>query len=98
MNKILLPVDFPNSELRVVRQAAFLARHFHSQIILLHVVTPQSYPVGILELGYELTGNSHAEITKRAQTELDQSLRSELDGIEVRRLLLDGDPAREICR
>ena len=96
MNKILLPVDFPNSELRVVRQAAFLARHFHSQIILLHVVTPQSYPVGILELGYELTGNLHAEITKRAQTELDQSLRSELDGIAVRRLLLDGDPAREI--
>lgn len=98
MNKILLPVDFPNSELRVVRQAAFLARHFHSQIILLHVVTPQSYPVGILELGYELIGNLHAEITKRAQTELDQSLRSELDGIEVRRLLLDGDPAREILQ
>jgi len=49
-------------------------------------------------LGYELTGNLHAEITKRAQTELDQSLRSELDGIEVRRLLLDGDPAREILQ
>ncbi len=98
MNKILLPVDFPNSELRVVRQAAFLARHFHSEIILLHVVTQQSYPVGILELGYELTGNLHAEITKRARTELDQSLWSELDGIEVRRLLLEGDPARKIAQ
>ena len=98
MNKILLPVDFPNSELRVVRQAAFLARHFHSEIILLHVVTQQSYPVGILELGYELTGNLHAEIVKRAQRDLDQSLRLELEGIAVKRLLLKGDPAREIAQ
>ena len=62
------------------------------------MVTRQSYPVGILELGYELTGDLHAEITNRAQTELDQSLRSELNGIEVRRLLLEGDPTREIAR
>ena len=40
MNKILLPVDFPNTQPGVVHQAAFLARHFHSEIILLHVVTP----------------------------------------------------------
>ena len=98
MNKILLPVDFSSASLRVVHQAAFLARHFHSEIILLHVVAPMSYPVGTLELGFELTGNLRAEITKRAQAELDQSLRSELDGIEVRRLLLEGDPAREIAR
>jgi nucleotide-binding universal stress UspA family protein len=98
MNKILLPVDFPNIELRVVRQAVFVARHFHSEIILLHVVTPQSYPVGTLELGYELTGNLHAEILERPQRDLDQSLRPELDGIEVRRLLLKGDPAREIAQ
>ena len=60
MNKILLPVDFPNPSLGVVHQAAFLARHFHSEIILLHVVTPLSYPAGILESGHELTGAGFA--------------------------------------
>jgi nucleotide-binding universal stress UspA family protein len=98
MDKILLPVEFPTTSLRVVRQAAFLARHFHSEIILLHVVAPMSYPVGMIELGYELTGGLHAEVVKRAQQDLDQSLKQELDGIAVKRLLLNGDPAREIVQ
>ncbi len=98
MNKILLPVDVPNAKLKAVRQAAFLARHFHSEIILLHVVAPMSYPVGTVEIGYELTGDLHAEIIKRAQKDLDQLLGSELNGIAVRPLLLKGDPALQIAR
>ena len=98
MDKILLPVEFPITSLSVVRQAAFLARHFHSEIILLHVVAPMSYPVGMIELGYELTGGLHGEAVKRAQRDLDQSLKQELDGIAVKRLLLTGDPAREIVQ
>ncbi len=99
MNKILLPIDVPNISLGVVHQAAFLARHFHSEIILLHVVTPLSYPAGMLESGHELTARDlHAEIVKRAQKDLNESLRPELDGIAVKRLLLRGDPAREIAQ
>ena len=99
MNKILLPVDFPNTEPRVVHQAAFLARHFHSEIMLLHVVTPLSYPAGVLESGHEITARDlHAGIIKQAQKDLDQSLWQELDGIAVKRLLLKGDPAREIVQ
>lgn len=97
MKKILLPVDFPNLSLGVIHQAAYLARHFHSEIILLHVVTPLSYPAGILEGGHELTARDlHAEIIKRTEKHLDESLHPELDGIAVKRLLLRGDPAREI--
>lgn len=99
MHKILFPVDFSNTTPALVHQAAFLARHFHSEIILLHVVTPLTYPAGILESGHELTVRDlHAEIVKRAQTDLDQWLRPELDGIAVTRLLLRGDPAREIAQ
>jgi nucleotide-binding universal stress UspA family protein len=99
MNKILLPVDFSNASLTVVHQAAFLARHFHSEIILLHVVTPLSYPSGLLESGDALTARDlHAEIVKRAQKDLDQPLRPELEGLAVKRLLLRGDPAREISQ
>jgi nucleotide-binding universal stress UspA family protein len=99
MNKILLPVDFPNPSPGMIHQAAFLARHFHAEIILLHVVPPLNYPAGMLESGHELTARDlHAEIIERAQKELDESLRSELDGIAVKRLLLRGDPAQEIVR
>ncbi len=99
MNKILLPVDFSNASLRAVQQASFLARHFHSEILLLHVVTPLTYPGGVLESGHEITARDlHAEIVMRAQKDLDQSLRPELDGIAVRRLLLRGDAAREITQ
>jgi nucleotide-binding universal stress UspA family protein len=98
MNKILLPVEVPEAKLHAIRQAAFLARHFHSEVILLHVVPPMGYPVGTLEIGYELSGDLHAKIIERAQKDLDQLLASELGEIPVRSLLLKGDPALEIAQ
>ena len=98
IHKILVPVVFrrtlPGTS---VHQAAWLARRFHAEIILLHVVTPLSYPAGVLESGHEITARDlHAHIVQRAQKDLDQALRPELDGIAVTRVLLRGDPAREI--
>ncbi|MGO9634558.1 MAG: universal stress protein [Steroidobacteraceae bacterium] len=96
---MLLPISFPVGAPRVVHQAAYLARHFNSEILLLHVVTPVSYPAGVLERGHELTERDlHATIIQHAQKDLDQALRSELEGIVVRRLLLKGDPAHEIMQ
>ncbi len=98
-NRILLPIALPMTAARVVHQAAFLARHFNSEVILLHVVTPLIYPAGVLERGHEVTGRDlHAKIVMQAQKDLDRALRSELDGLAVRRLLLRGDPAREIAQ
>jgi nucleotide-binding universal stress UspA family protein len=74
-----------------------LARRFQAEIVLLHVVTPFSYPAGMLEGGHEMTARDlHAHIVQRAQLELDQALLPDLDGIAVTRLLLRGDPARQI--
>jgi nucleotide-binding universal stress UspA family protein len=99
MNKILIPVVFHDTSLRMIYQAAYLARHFHSEIILLHVVTPLDYPAGMLESGDEIKARDlHAGIVRHAQEELDQAFRSELDGLAVRRLLLRGHPAREIAK
>ncbi len=68
-------------------------------MILLHVVTPLSYPAGVLESGHEITARDlHAHIVQRAQKDLDQALRPELDGIAVTRVLLRGDPAHEIVK
>ncbi len=97
IQKILLPVVFADTSRHVVHQAAWLARRFHAEVILLHVVTPFGYPAGMLESGHEITARDlHAHIVQRAQKDLDEALRPELDGIAVTRVLLRGDPAREI--
>ena len=99
MQKILVPVLFVDTSRHVVHQAAWLARRFHAEIILVHVVTPLSYPAGVLESGREITARDlHAHIVQRAQKDLDQAMQPELDGIAVTRVLLRGDPAQEIVQ
>src|SRR5665213_547206 len=99
IRKILVPVVFANTSPHVMHQAAWLARRFHAELILLHVVTPLNYPAGVLESGHEITARDlHAHIVQQAQKDLDQTLGPELDGISVTRLLLRGDPAHEIVK
>jgi nucleotide-binding universal stress UspA family protein len=95
--QILFPIDFTDSSRHLVQQVAWLARRFHAEIILLHVVTPLSYPTGILESGHEITERDlHAHVVQRAQEDLDQIAWPELNGIAVTRLLLRGDPANAV--
>jgi len=99
IQKILVPIAFADTSRHIAQQAAWLARRFHAEIILLHVVTPLSYPVGLLESGHEITARDlHAHVVQRAQEHLDQALRPELDGIAVTRVLLRGNPAHEIVK
>ena len=99
IQKILLPVVLTDTSRHVIQQAAWLAGRFHAEMILLHVVPPLSYPAGLLESGHEITARDlHAHIVQRAEKDLDQALRPELDGIAVTRVLLRGDPAHEIVK
>ncbi|MGA2334378.1 MAG: universal stress protein [Terriglobales bacterium] len=97
IKKILLPVDFPNASLRVVHQAATLARNFHSEIVMLHVVTARSHAAGVPEDGPELARwDLLAELVRGAQKNLDLTLGPELEGLAIRSVLLKGDPAKAI--
>jgi nucleotide-binding universal stress UspA family protein len=99
IQRILVPVVLADTSRHVVQQAAWLARRLRAEIILLHVVTPLSYPAGLLEGGHEITARDlHAHIVERAQEDLDQALHPELEGIAVTRVLLRGDPAHEIVK
>ncbi len=99
VKKILLPVDFPNTSLRVVHQAATLAQHFQSEIVMLHVVTAQSHAAGVPQDGPGLaTWDLLAEITKQAEKNLDLSLRPELEKLAIRCVLLKGNPAQAILQ
>ena len=99
IKKILLPVDFPSPSLNVIHQAASLAHHFRSEIVMMHVVTALSHSAGVPEDSAQLHGwDMLAEITKEAEKEQDRSLEPELNDIAVRWLLTKGDAAYEIVR
>ena len=95
IKKILLPVDFPNTSLPVIHQAATLAHHFRSEIVMLHVVTAQSHAAGVPEDGPRFAGwDLLAAIVKGAEKNRDEALASELQGLTIRCVLAKGDPAR----
>jgi nucleotide-binding universal stress UspA family protein len=99
IQKILVPVVFGGTSRHVAQQAAWLARRFHAEVILLHVLTPFNYPAGVLESGDEITAQDlQAQVVQRAQHDLDHVLRPELDGIPVTRMLLRGHAAQEIVQ
>jgi nucleotide-binding universal stress UspA family protein len=98
IDRILLPVDFQDAGKPVVHQAATLARHFHSEVVLLHAVTPLSYSAGMLEGTYVPANlaDLQAELLRQAQKHMDGFLLPELESITLKRVLLEGDPASAI--
>jgi len=99
IQRILVPVVLTDTSRHVMHQAAWLARRFHAEIILLHVVPPLSYLTGALESGDEITARDlHAHAVQQAQEDLDQPLPPEFGGIVVTRELLRGEPANEIVK
>lgn len=99
IRKILLPVDLPKVSLNVIHQSATLARHFNAQIVMLHVVTALSHATGIPDPGHEpVNWDLLAVILMAAQKVQDQSLESDLDGLPIQRMLVEGDPALAIVQ
>ncbi len=95
IKKILLPVDFPNTSLRVVLQAAKLAHHFHSEIIMLHVVTALSYQAGMPRDGSKLAGwDLLTEIIKGA----GQPFMATVAELDIKRVLAKGRVAPVIVQ
>jgi len=82
--KILLPVDLSERSLDAARQAEVLARHFHSDVTILHVVDPHERESGRFEPG---------GVKAR---ELAALLARDFTGASISQIIRDGDPAREI--
>ena len=99
IKRILLPIDIPIASLGVIHQAATLARHFQSEIVLLHVVTMQSLAAKAPENSRELAGSDlRAEVLREAQKQKDSSLESELEGLTIRCMSGTGDAALAIVQ
>src|SRR4051794_22437847 len=94
--RILLPVDFSERSVGAVRYAKPLAVQLGAELVLLHVLTPPQYEFGALEIGGYMTADLYRNRSDQVAQELEGFLRSELDGLPVRRVVFEGDPARGI--
>lgn len=98
LSKILLPVAFSERCRGAARYADALACHFHAELVLLHVVMPPySLDRGAEEAAvYSSAADLVAERVAQSRTELDGFLREAPRDPRVRRIVLEGDPARKI--
>jgi len=94
--KILLPVDFSERSVGAVHCAQRLAQRFSPEIILLHVLAPMQYRLGDTEMGGVVLGDLYRAHLDGLAVELEQFQRAELAGANVRRVVLEGDPAFRI--
>jgi nucleotide-binding universal stress UspA family protein len=96
LSKILLPVDFSERAAAAARCAKPLARHFNSELILLHVLPPLQNQFGPAEFGGALLTDFYTNRATLVNNDLANFLPGELDDIKVTRIVLDGDPAQQI--
>jgi nucleotide-binding universal stress UspA family protein len=97
LTKILLPVDFSEQGDGAAQQAAALARHFHAGLILLHV-NPILVPA--LAAPGEFTGPIDTgwitALEAQGRKDLETYHQADLAGIDVRKIVVTGDPAASI--
>ena len=93
--KVLVPVDFSERSALAVRYARNLAVHFKSELILAHVLPPLH-----TEFGAQIAGSMLLDVYRSRTEQVERDLNAfELDGLRglnVRRLVLHGDPASKI--
>ena len=76
-----------------------MARHFHSEIVILHVVTALSHAAGVPDDSRGMAEwDLLAAIIRQAQNQADPSLGPDLEGLTIHRKLVKGDVALAIMQ
>src|SRR5579864_8015622 len=96
LNKIVAPVDFSERSSGALRQATMLARHFRSELTLLHVFTPPATEFGVAAGPDSVLSELYRNRAREVAEELDQFHADELAGLVVRRVVLEGDTAHRV--
>jgi len=98
LSRILVPVEFSPRCGGAVQYAEALARHFHSEIVLLHVVMPPWASYSSLEaMAYSSAAEVAREIYAFRTADLEAFPCIAPDDAGVRRVVIEGDPAHVIC-
>jgi nucleotide-binding universal stress UspA family protein len=96
LSRILLPVDFSERSVVATHYAATLACHFHSELVVTHVLAPPQYEFGAVDVAGAMLAELCRDRVQQANNDLAEFMAAELAGIDVRRLVIEGDPASSI--
>jgi nucleotide-binding universal stress UspA family protein len=96
LSKIVLPVDFSERSVGAARYVRLLAGRSGAEAILLHVVVPQPFQLGPLEVASMPVPEIYRNQREMFQKDLEGLRHSEMTGIQSRTVLLEGDPATRI--
>lgn len=94
--KILLPVDFSSRSIGAARYAEALAEKFGAEVTMLHVIPPPHYEFASMEAGSTALAELYMNRKEAIEKECNNFLLSELPQLRAKRVMLEGDPAREI--
>jgi nucleotide-binding universal stress UspA family protein len=99
ISRILMPVAFSAQCRGAVRYAAALARHFHAEVLLLNVVERLIPATASPEaMAYSTASETQPERLEQARLQLEKFFGDELQDTAVTRMVMEGDPPREIVR
>jgi nucleotide-binding universal stress UspA family protein len=98
LSRILLPVDFSGRCRGAARYAEAIGSRFGSEITVLHVLPPPHYEFSALEVGGSVLNELYASRSRQVREDLDALLAEELAPFRVKRVLLEGDPSRQIVQ
>jgi nucleotide-binding universal stress UspA family protein len=95
LQRILVPLDFSDRSQVAFDCGVALAREFHAELLLVHVIDPICYPFGD-EYGGVHSAQLMEETRASAQSEMKKLARNAKVQCSIR--ITEGSPAREICR
>jgi len=96
LHEILLPIDFSPRSTEVARYAVGVARRFHSKLTLLHVFTTLN-PAWVAIGNAATIDELNVRQKEAAYTRLNSFLPDDLHDVDVKRLLVEGEPAQVIA-
>jgi nucleotide-binding universal stress UspA family protein len=96
LSRILLPVDFSERSVGGAHFAGTLACHFHCELVLMHVLVPPQYEFGAVDIAGSMLAELCRDRVVQANEDLAGFQAGDLAGINVRRVVLEGDPSASI--
>lgn len=96
LSRILLPVDFSERSVGGAHYAGSLACHLGCELVLVHVLTPPQYEFGAVDIAGSMLAELCRDRVVQANADLAAFQAEEFANMNVRRVVLEGDPSGSI--
>ena len=96
LSRILLPVDFSERSVGGAHFAGTLACRFHCELVLVHVLVPPQYEFGAVDIAGSMLAELCRDRLQQAKIDLAEFQAADFARMNVRREVLEGDPASAV--